>query len=371
MQNKDVYFILSSACRLVKGLKRSVIIDYDRGDLYFISHDYMELIQKMDRQLVSSIQSEIEVGSADYFDEFLDFINTSETGFFTSSLENFPKISEEPAADDFVILMDVIIEVDKAFYKKSDFQSLCYQLSEIKCKDFQIRLLSKFDLTLLQELVDFITATHANHIEIHGTYNADYDNNLLKQFVEENTLIGNIFIYSAPEVNIIDVINEQEIFQSISLGKVYFIDYPFDEGNCCGVIHQENLNYSSPQLHNLLRTRNGCLDRKLTIDRYGNFKNCPSMKIQYGNLRDIDIKTVIEKENFRKYWFISKDQISTCKVCEFRYNCTDCRAFLQHPEDLYSKPLKCGYDPSTCKWEDWSENVLKEKEMKNKVLSKL
>ena len=58
---------------------------------------------------------------------------------------------------------------------------------------------------------------------------------------------------------------------------------------------------------------------------------------------------------------IQKDQIAVCKDCEFRYICTDCRAYKEDPEDDYSKPLKCGYDPYTGVWSEWSTNPLKQK----------
>lgn len=88
------------------------------------------------------------------------------------------------------------------------------------------------------------------------------------------------------------------------------------------------------------------------IDRYGNIKNCPSIKNEYGNIKSDSIKEVIKNDLFTKYWNINKDQITTCKVCEFRYNCTDCRAFIEDSNDIYSKPSKCSYNPITCTWED-------------------
>ena len=55
-----------------------------------------------------------------------------------------------------------------------------------------------------------------------------------------------------------------------------------------------------------------------------------------------------------------------CKDCEFRYICTDCRAYTEkthtNEEGLdTSKPLKCGYNPYTGEWEEWSTNPLKQK----------
>ncbi|MBK8043608.1 MAG: grasp-with-spasm system SPASM domain peptide maturase [Haliscomenobacter sp.] len=106
---------------------------------------------------------------------------------------------------------------------------------------------------------------------------------------------------------------------------------------------------------------NSCLNRKIAIDIEGNIKNCPSMKESFGNIRDTTLQEALEKPGFKKYWNITKDQIQTCKDCEFRYICTDCRAYLEAPEDIYSKPLKCGYNPYTCEWEEWSTNPLKQK----------
>jgi len=44
-----------------------------------------------------------------------------------------------------------------------------------------------------------------------------------------------------------------------------------------------------------------------------------------------------------------EDQIETCKICEYRYICSDCRAFTIN-NDLYQKPLKCNYNPQSMKW---------------------
>jgi len=106
---------------------------------------------------------------------------------------------------------------------------------------------------------------------------------------------------------------------------------------------------------------NTCLNRKISIDSEGNIKNCPSMKESYGNIRDTTLQEALEKPGFKKYWNINKDQVEVCKDCEFRYICTDCRAYLEAPENIYSKPLKCGYNPYTCEWEEWSTNPLKQK----------
>jgi len=77
----------------------------------------------------------------------------------------------------------------------------------------------------------------------------------------------------------------------------------------------------------------------------------------------LPLNKAINKRGFKKYWKVTKDIIEVCKDCEFRHVCTDCRAYTERTKfnngiDL-SKPLKCGYNPYSNKWTEWSTNPLK------------
>ena len=85
------------------------------------------------------------------------------------------------------------------------------------------------------------------------------------------------------------------------------------------------------------------------------------MSENFGNIKDTSLSEALNKNNFKKYWNITKDQIEICKDCEFRHICTDCRAYIEEPDNQYSKPLKCGYNPYTNEWSEWSTNPLKQK----------
>ena len=90
----------------------------------------------------------------------------------------------------------------------------------------------------------------------------------------------------------------------------------------------------------------------MLVNKYsvnGNIKNCPALKQCYGNIDDINISNVINTQKFSSYWSITKDQIHTCKDCEFRYICTDCRAFI---DNILDKPKKCNYNPYIGQWEN-------------------
>lgn len=89
----------------------------------------------------------------------------------------------------------------------------------------------------------------------------------------------------------------------------------------------------------------------------------------FGNIKDTTLEDALNHKDFKKYWNLTKDKIEVCKDCEFRYICTDCRAYTERTHENEkgldtSKPLKCGYNPYTGEWEEWSTNPLKQKAIK-------
>ncbi|MCU7617403.1 hypothetical protein NZ698_09350 [Chryseobacterium sp. PBS4-4] len=125
----------------------------------------------------------------------------------------------------------------------------------------------------------------------------------------------------------------------------------------------------------LFSIQNGCafgleLDNVLKSE-YANLyiRNYPSMPQSFGNIKDTTLEDELCHKDFKKYWNLTKDKIEVCKDCEFRYICKDCRAYTERTHEDnegldISKPLKCGYDPYTGEWEEWSTNPLKEKAIK-------
>ncbi len=70
-----------------------------------------------------------------------------------------------------------------------------------------------------------------------------------------------------------------------------------------------------------------------------------------GNVLEKPFPEVI-KTRMQTYWCLSKDKIKTCKDCEFRYACHDCRPMAAGyaDGDMYAKTAACRYDPYSGKW---------------------
>ena len=92
---------------------------------------------------------------------------------------------------------------------------------------------------------------------------------------------------------------------------------------------------------------NPCWGNKMAIDWDGSIKACLWCDDTIGNIPGSNIRDMIIAGNFDKYWELTKDNIQTCKDCEYRYICTDCRVLtIKNTGSLYAKHPSCRYDPS-------------------------
>jgi radical SAM protein with 4Fe4S-binding SPASM domain len=93
---------------------------------------------------------------------------------------------------------------------------------------------------------------------------------------------------------------------------------------------------------------NPCLGHQVAIDTGGEIKCCLWSEEVLGNIGTDDLKDMIIRGVFDKYWEYTKSKIESCKDCELRVACDDCRIFaLQHTGKLEAKPPYCAYDPYT------------------------
>ncbi len=96
--------------------------------------------------------------------------------------------------------------------------------------------------------------------------------------------------------------------------------------------------------------RHNCFSYKLYIDSKLNIYPCVmERRISYGNLKNANLKQLLQK-NIETVNF-TKDNIDSCKECEFRYCCFDCRpdSLLN---DFHAKPWYCTYNPKKGEWNE-------------------
>lgn len=340
------FFNLYSNCITVKGINRSIIVDLQKNNFIYINNDLFDVLTKLKSCDVNSVYLEYGAGNKETLDEYFAYI--SDFGFYCSEEQkkNFSSIN---------LSHEIPCKISNSIIENNFDAKLILQI----CNDLALLQCSTIDLVYYDEvsnkfITDLLLDLNENSIkQINLTLKNDEYKTLafLEELCNLNARIHKIVIHSSQTENRVKLNN---IF------NIYFIKRTINDFSSCGQI---NIDYLTANLLHFTESinHNSCLHKKIAIDRNGNIKNCPGMMESFGNIKDTTLEKALNHSNFKKYWNITKDQIEVCKDCEFRHICTDCRAFVEKPDDQYSKPLKCGYNPYTNEWSEWSTNPLKEK----------
>lgn len=98
-----------------------------------------------------------------------------------------------------------------------------------------------------------------------------------------------------------------------------------------------------------------CFSRFLDVTEDGEVFPCiMGRDLVLGNVLEEPLYSILRKPQVEAIRRLNKDKIETCKDCEFRYVCFDCRPIAKFHGDgnLYAKPNECYYDPYLGRWAD-------------------
>ncbi|THF51402.1 grasp-with-spasm system SPASM domain peptide maturase [Flavobacterium supellecticarium] len=341
MKNRN-YIHLFANCLITKGISRSVICDLQRSKYVLIPNSFADLFSKQRYYNLKEAPRIFDQENLSIFHEYVAVLKDHNFIFSCSKkeLKRFPQLQlkfEYPAK-----ITNAIIDFDKN--SNTTIKDIIqYFLIPYNCRHIQIRCFEDMDSIFFDTLITEINHCFIKSVEfiIKDSFEQDYTQ--IMKWVENNRKIKSLVLHSSQENKVIQK-------ENYGFGIVVTTRQKITSESHCGIIHPDYFNITIESYTESL-CYNSCLNRKISIDKSGNIKNCPSMKQSFGNIKSIKtLDSIIENPDFNKYWTISKDKIETCMYCEFRYICIDCRAYLETPENIYSKPQKCGYDPFTNKW---------------------
>ena len=350
MESKDKILNLYACCIPVKGNRRSIICDVQRRNYYLIPNALFEVLTTFSNHSIEDL-STLFKDDFEVILEYMDFIQEHDMGHLIDKEEAalFPQIELSWLKPEAITNAILDFGANLALLPLKD---VAEELDVLACKALQLRFYHEIDTTELLDVLNAFNESRLRHFDIVMKYNPANSNADILSVINSFERISFITVYQSPDLDVIDGDNE--------VGLLHFVQHGIPSHLACGNISRDefslNLGTITESLHH-----NSCLNRKISIDVDGNIKNCPSMSQSFGNIKDTTLQEALDHPDFKKYWNVTKDQISVCKDCEFRYICTDCRGYIENPEDMYSKPLKCGYNPYTCEWEEWSTNPLKQK----------
>jgi SPASM domain peptide maturase of grasp-with-spasm system len=336
--HKQDYFSLYANCIPVKGASRSILCDLQLNRYRFIPNLLYDILIDNRGQTVSNIKKSYKGQYNKGIDLFFNLLTEENFGFYSDSIENFPKLGlswESPLK-----ITNAIIDIGET--SSYDHMKAIKQLNKINCEALQIRIFKTVSIDFLNSILDSLIHSSFIYIELILNSSKLCSTSRLKDLLEKHVRLRIIYIYNSNHKKIIKP-------KGLTLGSLIYLKENIPNELHCGVINESyfssNIELFTKSLH-----FNNCLNKKVSIDVQGNIKNCPSMKNSFGNMNSSSIETAIALAKFKDLWHIKKDKIAVCKDCEFRYICTDCRAYIEDENNIFSKPKKCTYDPYKGAW---------------------
>ncbi|MGN6299162.1 MAG: grasp-with-spasm system SPASM domain peptide maturase [Ginsengibacter sp.] len=333
-KNKTKYVYIFEDCQLVKGFSRTSICDLSRKRIFFINNSYYQLTAYFKKNTIGEIGEMLDdKNSRLQFYKFLSFLLDEQIGILVDDITAFPHIPvywDSPSEITNAII-DIRIKWD--FLEKA-----LTELSQLRCQFLQLRFYKEVNPGTIEQIVSLVKGKCFKDVEMLLKYSGVKNlHESLSQLTESQKNIR-FLIHSTPRGS-----------GCLSNARIRYSEQCITSCGSCGNINPWSLSIPSVQGFMENKLFNSCLNRKISIDENGRISNCPSMKKKYGNIAEHSLAQVARKKSFKKLWNLNKDIIDTCKDCEFRYICSDCRAYTEDGT-LYGKPAKCSYDPYTASW---------------------
>lgn len=349
------YFNLFSNIFVTKGATRILISDLQRNISELMPLELDEIIEELKNNSIENIIEMYDEDSKQLFEEYLNFLLEKEYGFISNKDldRNFPPMSFE--FHDSSKISNIFIELDNISILekiKESIESLDIKHLVIYCKKY-------LSFKEIKQIDKYFETSVLSGIELFLHYHEGVNLDFIEKLNLETGRIYSLVFYNC----------EKNPFKPKDKYR-FVVNFIKEEVkiNSCGKVDLKYFNTNLPKVLEAIN-HNSCLHKKISIDSRGSIRNCPSMPQRFGNIKDTTLEEALSHPDFKKYWNLTKDSIEVCKDCEFRYICTDCRAYTErthtNAEGLdTSKPLKCGYNPYTGEWEEWSTNPLNEKAIK-------
>ena len=348
MKNRTLPFKRFEFCVPVRGKRRSIICDIQRRRFKFIPNILFEILALYDGKKIEEVKQNYDSQYHSIIDQYFDFLLKEEFIFFTHNPELFPSININ--MEEVMLIHNALVDIENE-NGLMNAQTFIKQLQGLGCKHLQIRVFKPVSIAFIDALLSSTKDSCLRSVEIILAYNSVFDNQAFVHLLKDYAVVSRIILHGLPNY---------ESFTKLkgNISNMFYSPQTIDGKSHCGIIDPQFFTINAPMFLEA-QHYNTCLNRKISMDTEGSIRNCPSLPQSFGSIKNTSLKEVVELSDFKKYWSINKDMITVCQDCEFRYICTDCRAYVENPDDIYSKPLKCGYDPNTGEWEDWSTNPIK------------
>lgn len=190
----DRYFLLFSNCIPVKGASRSVIVDLQREDMFFIPNEFYDLIKELNHHPYASVCEEYDEASIGSLDQFIRYLQDCELGFWTDTPSFFPPL--DLSWDSPSIVTNALIDVKGAC--EHPWEKIFVQLEELGCKDIQIRSYDGMEPAELSRIMSLLDRRRIKSAELILRYDSRYTKRFALELTKQFLRIRTLYFHSAP-----------------------------------------------------------------------------------------------------------------------------------------------------------------------------
>jgi SPASM domain peptide maturase of grasp-with-spasm system len=337
METDDLIFRLFACCVPVRGARRSVICDLQRGSYQLIPNGLFDILREQAGRTVGEIKTVFEHEYDVEIDEYFAFLLAQDLGFWCDEPERFPELDLTWEAPERIT--NALIDV--AAGSEHDFPKLFAELDDLGCKALQLRFFAPVSGPALAAILASTRQGRLRSIELLVPAAPALDDAFWIELCRQHPRLSQVLVHGAAA--------RRRVAVPDSAVAIDFHPERVTSAACCGQVSPRTFSINLEHFTEA-QAKNSCLNRKVSIDAAGEIKNCPSFGRSFGNAREVSLHGAVARRDFQELWEVNKDQIEVCKDCEFRYLCTDCRAYVSDVTNRLSKPAKCRYDPYTAEW---------------------
>ena len=335
---RDRVFRLFASVVPVRGARRSTLCDLQRESVRLIPNGLYEILTLHRGKTVAEVQAAYENRFDREIEEYFEFLLREEMGFWCDDPDAFPDLDLSWEGPELVT--NAVIDVDAS--SDHPFAALFAQLDDLGCKALQLRYFRPCAPEEAHAVLSLLRYGRLRAAELLAPWSDAWTDRALEALCAEHPRLSGVVLHSAPETR-----NGRSAGGAALLHRRERVESAAHCGFVSPAYFVVNMAaFTEAQRHN------SCLNRKIAVDAAGEIRNCPAMPRSFGNAREVSLHSALLREGFRELWEVNKDQVEVCRECEFRYVCTDCRAFVRDPADRFSKPSRCAYDPYTATWAD-------------------
>lgn len=317
------YLQLHPHIQVCTGYSRSLLIDTNNSNYWFIHNDYAHLFEKNPCIQLKNIQQHLPHHSEHDIKTCINLLLSENLGFLSPISQKIKTNPLQPSPSTALVHTISVETSQKMPVLEVETINECF--GDYTAGTLVFHCLSTINLYTL--LTHYSTSLAENiHLFLDYAHASAYDFKRLCKF--------------APKLKQI-TITESPREKTEKKENCYLI-YLTSESD------QLHRKYSLLQHQPLIptwQTHHNYFNKRVHITQRGEVKNAFEARYSMGNILTEHLRNILQKKEFQAFWKITKNQIDVCNDCEFRAICIDRRILKKRANGTWFAKEECTYNP--------------------------